>query len=144
LVQGGCQSTKVVYTSVAAPVATVETHQKASLDSLLASSEPTSLVPLRSPPYPLRSRQTAQTQIQEPSSSIISNAFVEQLTLAGDLDHIGIRFSSVNNPQISSALACNVALTSTVAVFPTLDPEPEATGLSALVSVSVLAGGAGA
>ena len=64
------------------------------------------------------------------------------LTLAADLDHIGILFSSVNNPQISSALACKVALTSTVAVFPTFDPEPEATGLSALVSD--LAGGAGA
>jgi len=80
--------------------------------------------------------------IQESSSSIISIIPKYLLTLAADLDHIGILFSSVNNPQISSALACKVALASTVAVFPTFDPEPEATGLSALVSD--LAGGAGA
>jgi hypothetical protein len=69
-------------------------------------------------------------------------------TLAADLDHIGIICSSVNRFQISSAEACSVALTSTVATLLTFDPDPEAEadaeGFSALASDAVLAGGAGA
>ena len=80
--------------------------------------------------------------IQEPSSSVISYFTTIRQTLAADLDHMGILFSSVNNPQISSELACKVALTSTVAVLLTFELEPEATGLSSLVSD--LVGGAGA
>lgn len=63
-----------------------------------------------------------------------------QPTLAGERDHIGILFSSVNNAQRSSALACIVALISTVAVLITLG-FPAATGF---FSASVgLVGGAG-
>jgi hypothetical protein len=125
-----------------APLVNRITHQKASLDSSLASSEQASLVPRHFPLYQLHFHQTTRKAIQEPSSSDISQCSITGLTLAADLDHMGILFSSVNNPQISSALACRVALTSTVAVLLTFEPEPEATGLSSLDSD--LVGGAGA
>lgn len=76
----------------------------------------------------------------------MSHHRIQGLTLAADLDHIGILFSSVNKPQISSALACNVALTSTVAVLLTFEPEAFSSTFfeAAAGAVASLAGGAGA
>lgn len=56
---------------------------------------------------------------------------------------MGIRFSSVNRPQMSSALACSVALTSTVAVLLTFEPEAFSSTFFDAVAAS-FAGGAGA
>jgi hypothetical protein len=55
-----------------APLVDRIAHQKASLDSSLASSEQVSWVPLHFPLYLLHSRQTTRKVIQEPSSSDIS------------------------------------------------------------------------